>query len=667
MSKQASTLLPKAIALHQAGNLEGAVQLYRAVLGSEPRNTEALRMLGILHLQRGEWNEGARMAQDYLQLHPNQPDVLNNLGYAQQNLDQDEQALLNYDEAIGLNPDHAGAWYNRGNLLCKMQRYDEAESSYRKALLIRPGHADSWVNLGNALKQMCRHEEALACYDRAIGLVPQHPMAYNNRGNALKELERHEEALASFSQAIRIDPHYADAYFNAGIVLEKMKQHEEALQAYRQAISLEPGHAQAWLNQGLVLIEIGRTTSDPTHYAAAMNCFDQAIAINPDYADAYGHKGSLLIELGKMSEAEAQLDKALTLAVDNPLALCALFSMKRAKQADPRLRQLEALYAKRATLSEDEQILVNFAMGKALEDTERYDEAFTAYAEGNRLHRSGHPHDEAEHVRSTAFTRDFFSEELFQQCAELDENQNAAHDERVPVFIVGMPRSGTTLIEQVLASHPSLFGAGELRTLSLLARSVNLPPAGTPGWDKQLLELRKLGQTYLDNVWKLAPNARYITDKMPGNYMYLGLLHLMLPQAKIIHAMREPMDSCFSCYALRFRDGHEYCYDMESLGRHYLRYRQLMQHWHKVLPPGRILDLRYEDMVADLEGQARRLLEYVGLPWDPSCLSFYENKRAVSTASVTQVRKPIYTSSVARWKRFEKHLGPLMEIVRPVA
>jgi hypothetical protein len=225
-----------------------------------------------------------------------------------------------------------------------------------------------------------------------------------------------------------------------------------------------------------------------------------------------------------------------------------------------------------------------------------------------------------------------------------------------------MPRSGTTLIEQILASHPAIFGAGELSKLGELARQAKRvsPDLAT------LSALRKLGQEYLAHVWKAAPNARYFIDKMPGNYKHLGLIHLMLPNVKIIHSLRDAMDTCFSCYAMLFASsGHEYSYDLEMLGRRYMRYRKLMQHWHDVLPSGQILDVRYEDNVADPEREARRMLDFLGLPWNPACLRFHETQRTVKTASVAQVRKPIYSSSVARWKHFDKHLEPLLEIIRP--
>jgi hypothetical protein len=219
----------------------------------------------------------------------------------------------------------------------------------------------------------------------------------------------------------------------------------------------------------------------------------------------------------------------------------------------------------------------------------------------------------------------------------------------------------------MLASHPAIFGAGELTMLDDIAKKGGLVLRDSTNGAAALSALRKLGQEYLDQVWRLAPDKRRITDKLPGNYGHLGLIHLMLPNAKIIHCMREPLDLCWSCYAMFFSKGHTYSYDLKTLGRHYVRYRRMVEHWHKVLPPSRILDVRYEDIVADPEREAGRLLDYLGLPWNSACLRFYETKRAVRTASLAQVRKPIYSTSVGRWKHFEKYLRPLLEIIDPAA
>jgi hypothetical protein len=230
-----------------------------------------------------------------------------------------------------------------------------------------------------------------------------------------------------------------------------------------------------------------------------------------------------------------------------------------------------------------------------------------------------------------------------------------------------MPRSGTTLLEQILASHPAVHGAGELPDLNQVIMDAPVRvgrrfPDFVP--DLQTDDFRRMGEAYAERVWRLVPGAQRITDKMPANFFYIGMIHLMLPQAKIIHAMRDPMDSCFSNYARLFNDTMEFAYDLGTLGRYYVRYVTLMRHWHAVLPAGSILDLRYEDLVADPAGQTRRLLDYLGLPWDANCLAFHQNKRHVKTASVAQVRKPIYQTSVARWWHFESHLQPLLKIVQ---
>jgi hypothetical protein len=394
----------------------------------------------------------------------------------------------------------------------------------------------------------------------------------------------------------------------------------------------------------------------------ALRSYDEAIAINPGNAEAVTNKAALLVRSGRLDEAEPILREAVRLHPDQPRALSKLFSLGRIPRDDPLFAQIASIYQDRESLPAEDRELLDFAYGRALEDVGEYDDAFAAYAEGNRLHFAAHPFDEAESERFARHTRATFSDELLRLCEPLASELPEVNDARVPVFIVGMPRSGSTLIEQVLSSHVSLHGAGELSNISYIAKTVKPPGAQASNLMEWFMSLRTLGQSYLDEVWKLAPSARFITDKMPGNFLHIGLLQLMLPHARIIHTQRDPMDCCFSCYALRFAAaGHEYCYDLSTLGRYYVRYSEMMQHWHAVLPPGRILNVRYEDMVSDLEGQTRRLLDYIGLPWDPACLKFYENKREVSTASVMQVRQPIYNTSVARWKHFQKHLAPLLD------
>ncbi len=641
------------ITLRDQGRLDEAEASYRRALQIKPDSAEAHNNLGITLLDVGRLEEAEDCFFHALQLKPDYAEAHNNLGIALRDQGSLEEALASYRRALQLKPDYAEAHYNLGISLRDMGCLDEAEGCFLRALQLKPDYAEAHNNLGATLRDMGRLNEAEASYRRVLAISPESADVHYNLGIILRDMGRLNEAETSYRHAIEVRPDYADAHNNLGVTLHDLGRLTEAEASYRRAIEIKPDYAEAHNNLGNTLLDLSRLDEAEASYR-------RAIEIKPNLAEVHSNLGSALMALGKMGDAEKSLDKAIELAPGEarPLSTALLYIQYR--QEDPRFNQLEAVYARRESLPLEDRIKLNFAMGKAMESIGQYDRSFSAYEEGNRLHYQGHPFDEASEERFLENTCSFFTSDLFKECATLAKTLPPIQDERVPIFIVGMLRSGSTLIEQILSSHPAIFGAGEHSTFkeTLLLRD------SIKGED-DLLTLRKLGQVYLERAWKLAPEARYITDKLPANYCHLGLIHLMLPNAKIIHSMRDPMDTCFSCYALRFTRGHEYSYDLGTLGRQYLRYRKLIQHWHNVLPPGRILDVRYEDNVVNPEHEARRLLDYLGLPWDPACLKFHENSRAVHTASVTQVRLPIYSSSVARWKHFEKHLAPLLETIKP--
>ena len=660
MNTDTEQLLPKAFSLHQAGNIVEAESLYRVILKEDGDNPLVLSMLGMLCLQRGEWEEGIQLLNTSLAIEPNQPDTLSNLGYALQNLRRYDEAVENYDRAIALFPDHVSAYFNRGNALQYLGRYEDAAASFRKALILRPNHANTCVNLGNVLTKLGRHDEALSNYIKALNLKPGDAGIANNLGLSLKALGRYKEALNYFSTAISAQPGYADAHFNRALTLQQMGRSEEALAGSEKVIALQPEHAEAHSLRGQILQNMER-------YEEALASYQTALAINPEHVGTLTHLGVLQMEQGRSAEAIESFTQALEVDPECAVA-CHNLAMLGHYAKDPQAcEKMQSLYGRRDNLAYDDQIYLGFAMGKAMEDAGRYDEAFAAYEEGNRLCHQQHPVDEEGAGKFLEDSISFFTADLIGRCRDIADRLATADDKRTPIFIVGMPRSGTTLIEQILSAHPQVFGAGELKVFDEVTQGLQLPVHNAPEWDAAVAHLSRLGQSYQDKVWQYAPKATYITDKLPGNFMHLGLIHMMLPRAKIIHAMRDPMDSCFSCYTHRFRETHDYAYDLGSLGRYYQRYAKLMRHWHQVLPQGSILDVGYESVVADPEREVRRLLEYLGLPWDEACLRFYDNQRTVKTASLNQVRRPIYSSSVARWKHFENHLKPLIEIVRTVA
>jgi len=321
--------------------------------------------------------------------------------------------------------------------------------------------------------------------------------------------------------------------------------------------------------------------------------------------------------------------------------------------------------AEDTSLSAVDRMHLHFALAKAYDDMDRHAEAFHQWRHGNALKRRQIAYDEAATLGGLDRVRDVFTADLVRT------QQSVGHLSSVPVFIIGMPRSGSTLVEQILASHPQMFGSGELKHLPSAVegiRSVSGAAAIYPELVSGMIaeDFRDLGARYLAEIQRLASAAKYITDKMPGNFIYAGLIHMALPNAIVIHTIRDPVDTCLSCFSKLFNDEQNHTYDLAELGRYYRHYRAVMAHWHRVLPTGRILDVCYEDVVADLEGQARRLIAHCGLDWDPRCLAFHKTERPIRTASAVQVRQPIYDSAIGRWRAYEPFLAPLLAELGPL-
>ena len=314
-------------------------------------------------------------------------------------------------------------------------------------------------------------------------------------------------------------------------------------------------------------------------------------------------------------------------------------------------------------LSETDRTQLHFAVAKAYADLERHREAFDHMLRGNKLKRGKIEYDEPANLA-------LFDEIIGTVTKKLmREKKGQGASSKVPVFILGMPRSGTTLVEQILSSHPQVFGAGELREMHEVTQAMRRPDGSEwpfPGFVPSMTakELRAFGEEYVRRVQALAPEASRVTDKMPSNFYYVGLIHLAMPNARIIHTMRDPIDTCLSCFSKLFSHEQNHTYDLGELGRFYRAYERLMAHWREILPKGVMIDVRYEDVVADLETQARRIIAHAGLEWDEACLAFHRNKRPVKTASATQVRRPIYKSSIGRWKPYEDLLAPLLKELR---
>ncbi|HEX8957272.1 MAG TPA: sulfotransferase, partial [Burkholderiaceae bacterium] len=383
----------------------------------------------------------------------------------------------------------------------------------------------------------------------------------------------------------------------------------------------------------------------------------QALAVRAGFAEAHGNLGLALKEQGRLPEAVAAFETAIALKPDFVHAHFTLSTLSNLREGWNYLEPLEALQAQAPGMPLETRVRYWFALGKWREDAGQYDASFAAYREGNRLKHGQTPIDEAGEEAMTNRIIEVFSRDYLKQ-------PPLAPPGRPPILIVGMPRSGTTLLEQILASCPGVVGVGEVTDLHESVKAA-MPggdfsryPAAIPAMDGQALGA--IAGRYMHALRQRAPQGERVVDKLLSNFLFIGLLHRILPGVKVIHAMRHPMDTCFSNYACLFDQSNlNFAYDLGTLGRCFRRYARLMRHWHAVLPAGGILDVRYEDVVADTEGQARRVLDFLGMPWDENCLDFHRNERKVKTVSAAQVRRPVYRSSLSRWKRYEPHLEEL--------
>jgi tetratricopeptide (TPR) repeat protein len=558
-----------------------------------------------------------------------------------------------YQAVIAAEREHFGALYGLGILRCQQRRFDEGEGLLRRALRRHPGSPEVHYSLGTALQALGRPADALRCYERAVALRPDFAEALNNLGNMLQALGRYAEAATQYRRALAARPGFAGAHFNLGNALHALGQPAAAIAEYREALAAAPHYAEALNNLGNVLREMNRGEE-------AVAAYDAALAAAPANVDGHYNRGNALKELGRFAEARAAFGQALALDPRCAAAYHDLVDSCRIESGDPVTAAMEGLAAEAGALGEIDRALLHFALGKIYADLGRHDDAFAQWSRGAGLKRRHVDYDEAAEFRRFARIERVFTPALLRGLAGQGDPSS------VPIFILGMPRSGTSLVEQILASHPLVLGAGESADLPAAAEAIGAGSGRAYPESVEILDaagLRSFAADYSRRARARVGTgaAERITDKLPANFRYVGLIALAFPNVRIIHVRRDPVDTCLSCFSRCFVGGAQgYSYDLRELGRYYRRYQALMAEWRALLPAGRLLEIRYEDLVADLETQARRLVAECGLPWDDACLAFHQTQRVVRTASAAQVRQPLYRSAVGRWRAYERHLGPLL-------
>ena len=466
----------------------------------------------------------------------------------------------------------------------------------------------------------------------------------DHRAGRLAEAER------GYNEVLAIDPEQPDALHLLGILLGAAGDHARAMALIERSLRHKPT-AQAYVHLGHAQLGDGRV-------AEAIASFEAAIRREPKHAQAHHHLGNALGQMGRRKEAIAAYHSAIAVAPDLAEAYSNLGLVTTWQKDDSLAKHLLVLGERADAVPVPSRIHLFYALGKYYDDIGDPDRAFAFWQKGAGLKRQSLRYDAAANDRTVAAIVQSFPP------GDWAVRRDQGDPSEVPLFILGMPRSGTSLVEQILASHPRVHGAGEIGLLRMALDGLHVRPdllsSSTLETGPFADELRRRGADYVRQLRALAPNAARITDKRPSNFLLVGAIHLTLPRARIVFCKRDLRDVCLSCYQTLFMYGHAWSYELTELGRYAAAFAQLMDHWGRVLP-GRILELEYESLVHDTEGQARRLLEHCGLDWDARCLDFYRTQRAVQTASLGQVRQPIYSSSIGRWRRFERHLSPLFE------
>lgn len=640
-------------------------------------------------VQENRFPEAIPLFRKACQINKNDVESWHALGglYGQLGLFEDAEACCR--RAIKIQPNLSEAHDNLGVALLEMGKAQEAVSCHQCAIRHNPRSFQAQFHLGNAYRAIEDYAHAETCYLESIKLNSNMVEAHNNLGNTLLQLERPEEAEQYLKKVIVINPTFPGVYENLARAQQEQGDLSAAISSLRTGLRYKPTSHSINLQLGGIYIELGKLNE-------SVACLEKAIALKPDYFNAYGTLGGVLTQQGRLEEALRIYQHVLTLKPESPEAICAIADIYE-KQGDYEnayktlhkvidehpdnadiaislgllsknitideeglrkiedvIRKMEYVLNHNDHLENDTYIPLRTLLGTLYDKTGQYDKAFHNYARANEKVR--YPVDLVVYEQEINNLIEAFLSGFSNSVSPTGNPSN------IPIFIVGMPRSGTTLVEQILCSHPSVYGAGELEHMLDIARA--LP--NYPNCVGTLSEaaINSAADDYLEKLCAESDSAALrVTDKMPHNFLNLGLIQVLFPQASVIHCQREPIDTCLSCYFQNFGARHPYTNKLADLASYYKLYERMMQHWKDVLRIP-ILEIHYEDLIDNFEDQSRSIIEFCGLEWDDRCLRFHENKRIVKTASYSQVRKPIYKNSVGRWKNYEAFIEPLTSALK---
>lgn len=652
----ANAIAMRAFVLHRAGRLNDAIAVLEQAVSNDPNLPVFHSNLCEMYRQAGELDRAVDHGLKATKLAPNYPDAQNNLGIVQFERSEFDAAEAAYKRALTLKPDFAEVHNNLGNLYRVRENSEASLRCYERAIELRPTYVEALANAGKAYMAERKYDVAEKLFRRASDIRPDYMEALTGIASASHAQGNGNYALTLLSRMTTMYPNSVEPFILLSQVLQEDHKLNGALAAAEQALALNDADHRTLALMGRVKREMGQT-------AEAIEWFRKALEALPDSAELHNQLGVSHMELGEMDAARACFEKAIAIAPDALRVYTNLANAKKFSKRETHYKNFIAASKGIDTLSDHEKIGVYYALGKVYDDVGESQQAMEAFMAGAKLKRAELNYNK----QASLYLFDRIKEVFTKEALDAKRALVKGSDTRAPILVLGMPRSGSTLTEQIISSHSQVFGAGEVRTLN---QSMNETIVKDFSESVRFPEVfRFLSQKhadaivsgYLRDVPNWGGSTPYFTDKMLTNFFYIGLINVIMPNARIIHIRRNPVDNCISCFTRLFREDLPYSYDFDDLADYYGKYAGLMDHWRSVLPEGSFHELKYEDLVADTEGKARELLEFIGLPWEDRCLAFYDAKRPVKTASVTQVREPIYTRSVDRWKKYGAAVQPLID------
>ena len=645
----------RTVALFKAGSLDEAEEVCRSITNTDPRDINFLSLLGSILLRKDNFEEAETVLRAVIKLAPEYPRAHEDLGTILLNLGKSEQALVPLQSAIELNPKSSSAFFKLGGALKNLGRDEAGDAALKHAADLSPSQA----SLEKATKLFVQGEyrEAESLAKELVNKNPRDVNAALLLARIAIHAKVYEDAERILREIIKIAPRFIVAWHDLGATLKEQGKEEEATSTLKEALKIDQNNALTHYLYAASLALAGQTETAATYYK-------NAVQIQPSLVGAHVGLGHVLKTLGDQEGGIASYRAAIALRPNLGEIYFSLSNLKTFRFTDDEIEDM-VQRLNQESLDSESIVHFSFSLGKAFEDKKDYDKAFEYYLKGNEEHRANITYDPVQTELAHEKMRETYNQQFIKRIKET----KPGNADPSPIFIVGLPRSGSTLLEQILASHSMVDGTSELPDLGVVSQMIpnkakgRTFPAGILSMSDD--EIRSLGDEYLDRTRRHRKGARHFTDKMPNNFAHIGLLQAILPNAKIIDARRHPLGSCVGSFKQHFAKGQTFTYDMFELGEFYLQYDELMAHWNKLLP-GKILRVQYEDVVQDLETQVRRILEHCELPFEENCINFHETERSVRTASSEQVRQPIYKKSLNTWDRFDQHIGDLKDILAPL-